>query len=598
MAHSSSLRRCAAIAVVLGVLALPPAAASAAGGTALGWGYNASGQVGNGAVSSGGCSCIATPTALLGVSEATELAAGYEFGLALLGSGRVMSWGYNYGGELGDGTTTLNAVPTLVPRVSDAVAVAAGTAHSLALLADGSVLAWGENSFGQLGLGSAVGPETCETTIQCSRVPVKIPGISDAIAIAAGEYHSMALLANGTVLGWGDERFGTQGSGVGQTTGCACTPSPTQIPGISGAVGITAGFYTGGALLADGTVRNWGRNSEGQLGTGAASPKEGCACLGPVSPAGLTGVRQLSAGGYHSLALLQSGAIVGWGGNSRGQVGIGKESEAPCFCVLSPTPVVGPLLDAQAVDAGGEHSVVLISDGTIRAWGENDDGQVGNGEIDNTISSAIPIPGVGGASGFLASDYNSYAITGPSQTLRVELAGDGAGTVGSGRGILCPPACTERHPQAQVQMLRAEPGAGFAGFSGACSGTGVCRVKMDGDQTVTATFGRPKGTRITKAKIVRRRKLARFSFIAPGAITGYECMLVRRTKKRRKGAGKSAKRRKPRFSACRSPRKYRHLKPGRYVFRVRALDILGADAHPAKRKFKLKAPRKPKKRRR
>ena len=115
---------------------------------------------------------------------------------------------------------------------------------------------------------------------------------------------------------------------------------------------------------------------------------------------------------------------------------------------------------------------------------------------------------------------------------------------------------------------------------------------MDGDQAVTATFGRPKGTTITKAKIVRRKKLATFSFSAPGAITGYECMLVRKTTKRRKGAAKSAKRRKPRFSVCSAPRRYRHLKPGRYVFRVRALDILGADANPAMRKFTLKRSRR------
>jgi alpha-tubulin suppressor-like RCC1 family protein len=590
IAYRPNLRRFAATAVVLGAVALAPSTAAAAGGTALGWGYDASGQVGSGSPSSSPCSCFALPTPVLGVSEATELAGGYEFGLALLAGGRVMSWGYNYDGELGDGSTTLNAVPTVVPSVSNVVAVAAGSSHALALLADGSILAWGGNSFGQLGLGSAEGPEKCQAD-PCSKVPVRVPGISDAIAISGGEYQSMALLANGTVVGWGDERHGEQGSGTGLTTGCQCTPSPTPIPGVSGAVAITAGGNTGGALLADGTVRNWGHNYEGQLGTGAPSPKGGCACLGPVSPAGLSGVRQLSAGGGQSLALLQNGTVVGWGGDFYGQAGDGKEAEGPCYCLPSPTPVIAQFLGAQAVDAGEEHSVVLLSDGSIRAWGLNHEGEVGNGEILNAILIPTPIGGVAGASGILASEYNSYALIGPSQALRVELAGDGAGTVG-GSGILCPSACTQRYPQAQVESLRADPGAGFAGFSGPCSGTGFCRVRMDGDATVTATFGRPKGTAITKAKIVGRKKLATFSFSAPGAITGYECMLVART--RPKGAAKSAKRRKPRFSGCSSPRRYRHLKPGRYVFQVRALDILGADANPAMKKFNLKKPRKKK----
>jgi hypothetical protein len=428
-------------------------------------------------------------------------------------------------------------------------------------------------------------------------VPVRVPGISNAIAIAASEYHSLALLADGSVVGWGEDEHGEQGNGVGTATGCKCVPSPTAIPGISGALAIAAGAHTGAALLADGTVRNWGLNSEGQLGTGASSPASGCECIGPVSPAGLAGVRQLSGGGDHTLALLQGGGAVGWGYNIYGQVGDGTKSGPPCYCIPAPTAVLSALSDPQAVDTGNQHSAALMSDGSIWAWGANDDGETGNAALGEDVPSPKPVPGVSGASGVLASDYNSYAILGPSQTLRVELAGDEAGTVG-GRGIVCPPACAQRHPQARVEYLRAEPGARFAGFTGACTGTGVCRAKMDGDQTVIATFGRPKGTRITKAVIKRRRRLARFSFTAPGAITGFQCMLVRKALRRR--GAKSSKRRKPRkprFSRCRSPRRYKNLKPGRYVFRVRALDIFGADANPAKRKFKLRKPKKSRKRR-
>jgi hypothetical protein len=256
-----------------------------------------------------------------------------------------------------------------------------------------------------------------------------------------------------------------------------------------------------------------------------------------------------------------------------------------------PTPVIG-LTSPRQVTSGGEHVVALLADGTLAAWGDNEYG-LGNGLAGGgDVTIATPIQGVSGASEAAAGEYDSFVIVGPSHELRVELAGDGTGAIG-GRGIVCPSVCAQRYPEGQVEALRAVPAASFAGFSGPCAGTGACQVKMDGDQVVTATFGRPKGTRITKAKIVRRKKRATFSFSAPGAITGYECMLVRKAPKRHKGAGKSAKRRKPRYSACGSPRSYRHLKPGRYVFRVRALDILGADAVPAKKTFKLKMPRKP-----
>lgn len=591
MALRLDIRHLAAAAAVFAAFALAPAAADAAGGSALGWGYNYSGQVGNGTTSElVPCSCVATPSPLLGVTDSVEIAAGYEFGISLGADGRVKSWGYNYGGELGNGTTDLNPVPTPVPGLSNVVAVAASSASALALLGDGSIVAWGENTYGQLGLGDSAGPETCNT-IPCSKVPRKVPGVSNAIAISAFGYHSMALLADGTVLSWGSNEQGQQGDGVGSQTGCRCVPTPHPIAAASGAVAIAAGYNTGAALFVDGTMRTWGGNSYGELGTGQASPPPGCQCLGPVSPAGLPPVAQISSGGSGSMALLQSGGTLDWGRNFHGQIGNGSTSSSspPCYCVPQPTSVIG-LTSPRRVVAGGEHALALLPDGTLAAWGDNEYGLANGTGNGGDVTIATPVQGVSGASEAAAGEYNTYAIVGPSHQLRVEFAGDGAGTVG-GRGIVCPPVCTQRYPEAQVHFLRAQPPAAFAGFSGPCAGTGPCQVKMDGDQTVTATFGRPKGTTITKAKIVRRKKMATFSFSAPGAITGYECMLVRKAPKKQK-AGKSAKRRKPRFSGCSSPRRYRHLKPGRYVFRVRALDILGADANPAKRKFKLKQKRR------
>jgi alpha-tubulin suppressor-like RCC1 family protein len=583
----SNLRRLVAVAATFGMLMVAaPATAGAAGGTALGWGYNGSGQVGQGSLEPGS---VESPRPLLGVSEVVEIAAGYEFGLALMADGRVMSWGYNYSGELGNGTTNLNPVPTLVPGVSNAVAVAADTASALVLLGDGTILAWGENGSGELGLGPEAGPEKCLGGGYCSKVPVRVPGISNAIAVAGGEYHSLALLADGTVLAWGENQWGEQGDGVGTASGCKCIPTPTPVPGVSGAIAITAGAFTNGAVLAGGTALNWGRNHQGELGTGTTAPASGCECLGPVTPAGLLGVREFSSGGKHSLALRQGTGVVGWGYNYSGELGIEAESGSPCYCVAAPVSV-GSLSGARTVDAGDEHSGALMADGSIRTWGSNDYGQIGTGPLNENVLAPKSVPGVSGASALTASPYNTYAIIGPSQTLRVEFAGDEAGFVG-GRGIVCPPECAQQYPQAQVEPLRAEPAARFAGFTGPCAGTGTCLAKMDGDQTVTATFGRPKGTTITRAKVVPRKRLATFSFSAPGAVTGYECMLVSRGH-HRKRAGRSAKKRKRRFTGCTSPRRYRHLKPTRYTFRVRALDILGADTHPAKRKFRLRTPKR------
>jgi hypothetical protein len=114
---------------------------------------------------------------------------------------------------------------------------------------------------------------------------------------------------------------------------------------------------------------------------------------------------------------------------------------------------------------------------------------------------------------------------------------------------------------------------------------------MSSDQTVTATFGPAAGTKILKAKINHRKRSARFTFTTPGAITGYQCKLLRPVPKHHRKA-KSSALRKASFKPCSSPRTYRHLKvPGSYRFLVRGVDSLGPDAKPATRRFKLKAKR-------
>ena len=160
-------------------------------------------------------------------------------------------------------------------------------------------------------------------------------------------------------------------------------------------------------------------------------------------------------------------------------------------------------------------------------------------------------------------------------------AGAGAGAVG-GAGIICPPACAHQYPQGSFAILRAVPTAGtrFAGFSGACRGGSACQVQMTGDRGVVATFGRPKGTKITRAKIKPKEGSASFSFGAPGAISGFQCKLV-------KPKATHHKRPKARFSSCSSPKRYKHLSAGKYTFEVRARDSVGVDAAPARRSFKI-----------
>lgn len=570
--------------------------ASAVGGSAVGWGFNYEGQVGDGVASNNSCNCVKVPKPVKGITEATQVVAGNSHALALLANGTVMSWGGDEWGQLGNGSSGLEASPTPapVPGLSGVIEIAAGEQHSLALLADGTVMAWGSNMDGQLGNGGIDGPE-CSGN--CSDTPVPVPGLAGAVAISARHGLSLALLANGTVMVWGENAFGDAGEGKPTTAPCECVVSPQPVPGLAGAMAISASRHGGLAILADDTIRDWGSNEAGQLGTGAVTPETGCSCLGLVSPFGVSGARSVFGGGFFGMAVLSSGTAVAWGEDGGGQLGNGTTVTDGCFCVPSPTTISG--LSAPLTLAPGEfHSLAVLSDGSVDSWGGAESGELGDGSTESVRDVPGPVTGLtGGASGVAASEFDSYALIGPSQKLTISLVGAGTGAVG-GSEILCPPDCTAVFPQGRVKVLRAEAGggSGFAGFTGPCGGTGPCQVSMAQDQAVTATFGPPKGTAITKARFGAGKRSASFTFSAPGAISGYQCRLIRpKAPHRKRGHHKRrerAKHAKARFATCADPKTYKHLSPGRYSFAVRALDILGPDATPALRQFKVSKPKR------
>ncbi len=187
----------------------------------------------------------------------------------------------------------------------DAVGVAAGDLHSLALRADGTVVGWGSNLMGQLTLP---------------------PGLSGVVALAAGGEHSAALRADGSVAVWGR---GTEGQ--------------TAVPAVATeVVALASGARHLLALRSDGTVTAWGDNTHGQ-----------CAV-----PANLSAVIAVSAGRDHSLAVKTDGSVVAWGRNDLGQA----------------TPAA--LLTSVSAAAGGAaHHLALRLDGTLVGWGLNADGQ-------------------------------------------------------------------------------------------------------------------------------------------------------------------------------------------------------------------------------
>jgi alpha-tubulin suppressor-like RCC1 family protein len=294
--------------------------------------------------------------------KVSSVAAGQDYTCAVLSDGTVKCWGRNRIGQPGNHTVTFAFIPWTINGVSNATAVASGGSHTCVLLSNSTVKCWGDNEVGELGNGTLGGYSTS---------PVKAVGISNASAIAAGGGYSCALLSNGMVNCWG----GAFGGQLGNGTSKGASPIPIAVNEISNATAISAsgwGVHTC-ALVSDGHVKCWGRNDFGQLGNGttAKSPV-------PVLVSGISNATAIVAGTFHTCALLTDGHVKCWGANRFGQLGNGTSTTSPPRGLTTPVSVAG-ISSVIAIAAGEDHTCALLSDGTLKCWGRNHKGQLGNG---------------------------------------------------------------------------------------------------------------------------------------------------------------------------------------------------------------------------
>ena len=275
---------------------------------------------------------------------------------ALLESGGVKCWGWNEFGQVGDGTTTNRSLPVKVSGLESGVtAISVGDRHTCALVA-GGVRCWGWNAFGQLGDGTEIN----------SSLPVNVVGLdSGVIAIYAGGFHTCALLSSGNVKCWGDNLSGQLGDGT-----FIDSEKPVNVSGLdSGVVALTAGLEHNCALMASGEVKCWGDGFWGKLGNNSEDRSNV-----PVNVVGLsTKITAITAGAQYTCALTTAGAVYCWGSNQWGQLGKGTDNDSSL-----PVNVVGLDSGVIAIDAGVAHTCALMVSGTVKCWGLNDEGQLGN----------------------------------------------------------------------------------------------------------------------------------------------------------------------------------------------------------------------------
>lgn len=247
------------------------------------WGSNAQGQLGDGQAC-GATACL-TPVDVQGLAGAAiAVSGGIWHTCAVLSTGSVQCWGTNFAGQLGNGTTNSSSVPVTAQGISDAVAVAAGGEHTCAVTKGGGVKCWGINEDGQLGAPST---ELCgiPQSRPCSTTPLSVAGLSGVTSIALGEDHACAVTTSGALKCWGGNSEGQLGDG--QACGPVSCSTPVEPTGLgSNIIAVAAGSFHTCALLSDSKLRCMGANGSGQLGDGTGGHFDDRSTL-PVAVVGL-----------------------------------------------------------------------------------------------------------------------------------------------------------------------------------------------------------------------------------------------------------------------------------------------------------------------
>jgi alpha-tubulin suppressor-like RCC1 family protein len=315
-----------------------------------------------------------------------ELSTGALYTCAKGSDSTMKCWGENWFGQLGTGNTSYYNTPQSVllgaGRTLKALPPGSYTYHNCAILDDNSLKCWGMNDYGQIGNGSTWATTNTPPGITTPTL-VNVGFGRYAKAVALGERFTCAILDDNSARCWGQNLSGQLGNGSFITS---TTPVVVNLGAGRTAKMIRAGIAHACAILDDNSLKCWGENDNGQLGNGTIidSSTPLLVNLGLGRTAKYVGVGQM-----HSCAILDDNSLKCWGFNNGGQLGLGYMSGGPPY-VATPTAAVnfGGTLYAKVVTAGGGETCAILSDNSLKCWGYNNYGQLGQG---NVTGSSVPL---------------------------------------------------------------------------------------------------------------------------------------------------------------------------------------------------------------
>ena len=275
----------------------------------------------------------------------------------------LYSWGRNQHGQLGVNDILNKSSPVQIGSLDTWEKIALGRFHSLAIKTDKTLWSWGFNrrfsnlDSGQLGDNTSVSRSS----------PVQIGALADWSAIGSAQYTSFAIKENGTFWSWGRPSFGASAHGD-----LIYRSSPVQVGALTDWAQVSGGNFNACAIKTDGTLWSWGINSEGQLGDSTRVDRSS-----PVQIGALTDWAQVTAS-VTCAAIKTNGTLWTWGNNSYGKLGDGNSSASSR---RSSPSQVGALTDWAQISGGNLSFAAVKTDGTLWAWGRNNVGQLGTGNV-------------------------------------------------------------------------------------------------------------------------------------------------------------------------------------------------------------------------
>jgi alpha-tubulin suppressor-like RCC1 family protein len=362
----------------------PPTPVAMAGGLSFA-AVTVGDQVGCGLTAAGAAYCwgdafSSTPVAIVGGLPFAAVSGN----CGVLTTGAAYCWGDNNSGQLGNGSTSSSSAPVAVAGGLTFASVSAGASHNCGVTTTGAAYCWGSNYLGELGNGSPTDSST----------PVAVAGGLTFVSVSAGPVHSCGVTTAGAAYCWGMNNSGQLGNGEswdGEDYDIFSS-TPVAVAGGLTFASVSAGGEHSCGVTTAGEAYCWGRNDNGELGTGSTSRLQST----PVAVAGGLTFATMSTGGLdpwggglsrYSCGVTTAGVAYCWGSNGHGELGNGSTTSSS-----TPVAVAGGLTFS-SVSTGAGHNCGLTTAGEAYCWGDNYFGELGNG---STTNSTRPVAVAGG----------------------------------------------------------------------------------------------------------------------------------------------------------------------------------------------------------